>query len=149
MITEKQQGKRVPELYEVLELIDQATEEDKIVEIVKAYGERYSWFTDYLRCVFDEKFQFNLPPGKPPYTPSNESNYPTSWHRQHMQVGYWIKGLKGDNLNAIKRESMFIGMLESIHPEDAVHIVNMSEKKTSASGLTKEVVQQALPNLIT
>ena len=42
---------------------------------------------------------------------------------------------------------MFIGMLESIHPEDAVHIVEMTEKKTSTSGLTKEVVQKALPNL--
>ena len=148
MITEQQQGQRVPELYEVLELIDQATEEEKIVEIVRSFGQKYSWFTDYLRCVFDEKIQFNLPPGKPPYTPAHEAHHPTSWHRQHIQVGYWVKGLKGDNVNAIKRESMFIGMLEGVHPEDAVHLVNMTEKKTSASGLTKECVQKALPNLI-
>ena len=148
MITEQQQGKRVPELYEVLELIDQAADKEKIVEIVESYGKRYTWFTDYLRCVFDEGIQFNLPPGKPPYTPSHEAQVPSSWHRQHIQVGYFVKGLKGDDLNAIKRESMFIRLLEGIHPEDALHIVGMTEKKTSASGLTKEAVQQALPNLI-
>ena len=35
MITEQQQGQRVPELFEVLELIDQAAEEEKIVEIIR------------------------------------------------------------------------------------------------------------------
>jgi hypothetical protein len=148
MITEQQPGTRVPELYEVLELIDQESEESKIVEIVQSFGSKYSWFTDYLRCVFDEKIQFNLPPGKPPYTPAGEAQVPSSWHRQHIQVGYWVRGLKGDNLNAIKRESMFIRLLEGIHPEDAVHIVLMTEKKTSTSGLTREIVDKALPNLI-
>ena len=147
MITEQQQGKRVPELYEVLNLIDDAEDEAKAVELIKKFGERYSWFTDYLRCLFDEKIEFNLPPGWPPYTPAHEAHYPSSWHRKHMDLGYWIKGMKGDQMNSIKRESHFIGMLESIHPEDAVHIVHMTEKKTNVGGLTKKVVKKALPNL--
>jgi hypothetical protein len=147
MITEKHPGTRTPELYEVLEKIDQAETDEQVVDIIRKFGEQYSWFTDYLRCLFDDKIQFNLPPGKPPYTPAHEAQYPSSWHRKHMDLGYWVKGLKGEQMNPIKRESNFIGMLESIHPEDAVHIVNMTEKRSEVAGLTKEAVREALPNL--
>ena len=147
MITEKHPGTRTPELYEVLQQIDQAETETQVVELIKKFGEKYSWFTDYLRCLFDEKIQFNLPPGTPPYTPAHEAHYPSSWHRKHMDLGYWVKGMKGDQMNDIRRESNFIGMLESIHPEDAVHIVQMTQKKTNVGGLTKKVVKLALPNL--
>ena len=147
MITEKHPGHRTPELYEVLQQIDQAETDSQVVELIKKFGEKYSWFTDYLRCLFDEKIQFNLPPGTPPYTPAHEAQYPSSWHRRHMDLGYWVKGMKGDQMNPIKRESHFIGMLESIHPEDAVHIVHMTQKRSEVAGLTKEAVKEALPNL--
>ena len=147
MITENQPGTRTPELYEVLQLIDQAETEEQVVTLIKQNGEKYSWFTDYLRCVFDDKIQFNLPPGTPPYTPAHEAQYPSSWHRKHMDLGYWVKGMKGEQMNAIRRETNFIGMLESIHPEDAVHIVHMTEKRSEVAGLTIEAVREALPNL--
>ena len=147
MITEKHPGTRTPELYEVLQLIDQAETNEQVVDLIRTNGEKYSWFTDYLRCLFDEKIVFNLPPGTPPYTPAHEAQYPSSWHRKHMDLGYWVKGLKGDQMNPIKRESNFIGMLESIHPEDAVHIVHMTQKRSEVAGLTKEAVKEALPNL--
>ena len=147
MITENQPGTRTPELYEVLQLIDQAETEEQVVSLIRQFGEKYSWFTDYLRCVFDEKIQFNLPPGTQPYTPAHEAQYPSSWHRKHMDLGYWVKGMKGEQMNAIRRETNFIGMLESIHPEDAVHIVHMTEKRSEVAGLTIEAVREALPNL--
>jgi hypothetical protein len=147
MITELQPNIRHPELYEVLELIDQAKTNEEVVTLIKKFGGKYSWFTDYLRCVFDEGIQFLLPPGIPPYTPAHEAHYPTSWHRKHMDLGNWVKGMRGEQINAIKRESGFITMLETIHPEDAVHIVNMTQKKTSVAGLTKELVKEALPEL--
>jgi hypothetical protein len=147
MITEQQPGTRTPELYEVLQLIDQAETDEQVVKLVQESGKKYSWFTDYLRCVFDPKIEFNLPPGIPPYTPAHEVQHPSSWHRKHMDLGYWIKGMKGDQMNDIRRESNFIGMLESIHPEDAVHIVHMTQKRSEVAGLTKDIVKEALPEL--
>ena len=137
-----------PELYELLEKIDQADETSKVIELVQTYGSKYSYFTDYLRCAFDDTIEFLLPQGRPPYTPSNESAYPSSWKKKHLQLAYFVKGLKADSMNAVKRESMFIQLLESIHPEDALHISNLTSKKCTVSGLTKEVVQEALPNLL-
>ena len=147
MITEQQPGNYIPELYEVIQLIDKAESKEAVVEIVQKYGNRYSWFTDYLRCLFDEKIQFLLPPGRPPYTPSHEASYPLTWKKEHLKLGYWIKGMRGEDVNAIKRETMFINTLESIHPEDALLIADMADKKAPAR-LTKEVVDTALPELI-
>ena len=144
MITENQTGTNVRvELFEMLDLIDKA---DDPVTIVKQLGNTYSSFTDYLRCVFDEKIQFNLPEGKPPYHPAKEPA--STWHKQHMQLGYWVKGLKGDEVNAIRREKMFLDCLESVHPEDALILVEMVSKKTTSEKLTREVVDEALPELI-
>lgn len=136
-----------PELHVLLEKIDRADETKDIVELVKEYS-KYNYFTDYLRCAFDDSIEFLLPEGCPPYTPCNESSYPSSWKKKHMLLAYFVKGLKADGMNAIKRETMFIQLLESIHPEDALHISNLTSKKCDVSGLTKEVVEAAIPNLL-
>ena len=43
---------------------------------------------------------------------------------------------------------MFIGILESVHPQDAEVLIDMVAKKTSAKGLTEKVVREAVPNLL-
>ena len=142
MITENQPGIQKLELFEMLDLIDKA---DDPVPLVKDFASKFSSFTDYLRCVFDDKIQFNLPEGKPPYHPAK--NAASSWHKKHMSLGYWVKGLKGDDVNPIRREKMFLDTLESVHAEDALILVDMVSKKTPSKKLTEEVVKTALPNL--
>jgi len=43
---------------------------------------------------------------------------------------------------------MFIQLIESVHPKDAELILLMIEKKSPAKGLTKAVVKEVFPNLI-
>jgi hypothetical protein len=148
MITEKQRGNRVPDLYEVVNAIDAADSEEQIVGIVKDIGSKHTWFTDYLRCLFDEKIQFLLPEGRPPFTPNEPGAQPNSWKKQHLQLTYFVKGLKGDQVSPVKRETMFINLLESIHPEDALLVADMADKRCPSTRLTKEVVEKALPNLL-
>lgn len=47
-----------------------------------------------------------------------------------------------------KREMLFIEMLESVHPKDAIILVNMIQKKAPVKGITKQVVQMAFPSLL-
>ena len=148
MITENQKAAVQPELFEILHKIDQEDDMHKIIDLVKDYGSKYSYFTDYLRCAFDDTIEFLLPEGRPPYTPAHEAGAPTTWRKRHLDLGYFVKGLKADAMNPVKRETMFIGLLESIHPEDALHISNLTSKKVEVSGLTKKVVKLALPNLL-
>ena len=148
MITETQQGKTRPELFEMLEAIDKADTREDIVKLVKGYGSAYQAFNDYLRCIFDESIEFALPKGRPPYTPSSGASVPSTWHKRHLDLVYFVKGLGRDDMNQIKRESFFIQMLESIHPDDALHISLIASKECKVSGLNAEVIEEALPGLL-
>jgi len=148
MITETQQGTTTrPELFEMLDKISITTSRKDKIELVKIYS-KYACFIDYIRCVFDARIVFALPDGRPPFEPAAENAIPSSWHRQNKQLAYFVKGLKGDRLTGLKRESMFISLLESIHPADAEVIIAMVGKKSSAKGLTEKLVREALPNLL-
>ena len=144
MITESQPGTTRVELYEILDLIDKS---DDVKETVQKYGKQYSSFTDYLRCVFDERIEFLLPDGKPPYRPAPPQSVPSTWHKKHMDLKYFVKVGVSDGMSQIKREMKFIEVLESIHPEDALIIIEMIKKKTPSKKLTEEVVKEALPKL--
>ena len=144
MITESQPGKARVELYEILDLIDKS---DNVKETVQQFGKQYSSFTDYLRCVFDERIEFLLPDGKPPYRPAPPQSVPSTWHKKHMDLKYFVKVGVTDGMSQIKREMKFIEVLESVHPEDALIIIEMIKKKTPSEKLTEEVVKEAFPSL--
>ena len=59
----------------------------------------------------------------------------------------FIKG-GNPNLTKIKREALYIEMLESIHPEDAKLLINIKDKKIPYKGVTLKIIKEAFPNLI-
>ena len=148
MITEAQNPNRRLELFEILDSISAEKKEADKVALIKLYASKYSAFTDYIRCVFDERVQFLLPDSRPPFTPADEGTSPSTWHKQNMKLTYFVKGLKADKMNVVRRESMFIGMLESVHPQDAEILIDMVAKKTPCKGLTVKRVKEAIPNLL-
>ena len=145
MITEQQQGNTVrPELFEMLDLIDKS---DEPKELVSKFGRQYTSFKDYLRCVFDKRIEFLLPDGKPPYRPADSNAPPSTWHKKHLELKYFVKIGVTDGMSQVKREKIFIDMLESIHPEDALIVCKMIEKKTTSKKLSKKLVEEVFPGL--
>jgi len=51
------------------------------------------------------------------------------------------------NLTQLKRESMFIDLLQSISPDDAKLLVAAKDKKLPYEGLTSATVLKAFPGL--
>lgn len=135
------------EVFEILEKVENAkTKQDKIAILQK---NEIMPLLDVLRGTFDETIQWNLPGGTPPYTPNNPESPPSSLLRQHRNFKYFVKGLRESNrLNPIRRERMFIDILEAIHPKDAELLVSMINKKSPVKGLTKNLVKEAFPQLI-
>lgn len=133
-------------IYEVIELASKAkTKKDRI----SVLREHESWaLKDLLRGTYDDLVQWSLPPGAPPYEPAAESSVPSTLHNQHKKFKYFVKGLAGDQVQAFKRERMFIDMLEGIHPKDAELLILMKDKKSLAKGITKKLVEEAFPKLI-
>ena len=148
MITKQQKGTRSKQLFELLQSIDVLDTREEKLDTIKGIVSRYPAFNDYVRCIFDENISFNLPEGRPPYTPSSEA-HPTSWNKEHMRLPYFVKGSGHDDMNPVKRESMWIQLLEGIHPEDAALVADMTDRRLPrGSTLTKELLDEAVPGLI-
>lgn len=134
------------DIYEILELVTLEKNRAKKISILQQYN---TWaLKDVLKGTYDDIVQWSLPVGDPPYEPAPESNPPSSLFKQHKNFKYFVKGLIGDKVNPIRRERMFIDMLESIHPKDAEVLLKMKDKKSLGNGITKKLVQEAFPGLI-
>jgi hypothetical protein len=132
----------------VYEILEEISSKKKKTERIKILKDNESWaLKDIIRGSMDKTVKWNLPEGDPPYTPSEEHNAPTNLIREHKKFRYFIKGGTGDQMIAPKRENIFIGLIEGVHPEDAKLIVDMINKRVP-KGITREIVQEAFPGLL-
>ena len=132
-------------VFEVLDKVAAAKTKDEKIKILR---ENESWaLKDVLNGTFNEDFKWNLPPGKPPYRASRPESAPTNLLRQNVQFKYFFQGGPGDKLTPMKRESIFIGLLEGIHPADAEVVLDMIAKKPP-KGITKKLAEEAFSGLL-
>lgn len=138
---------RPKDVYEIIESICSKRKREDKVKIMKENGSVWA-LKDVLRGLFDSTVQWNLPKGAaPPFTPTLPESHPASLRRENRQFKYLFKGGPGDNMNQWKRESIFIGILESVHPKDAELVVKMINKE-KIEGLTRVAVEEAFPDLL-
>ena len=132
-------------VYEVLEeMAKQRNKNDK----VRVLKENETWaLKDIIRGTMDSKIQWNLPEGEPPYTPAPAHAHAANLTQQNKNFKYFLKGGSGESLPKYKREQIFIGILEGVHPEDAKLVINMINKK-KIPGISRPVVEEAFPNLL-
>jgi hypothetical protein len=103
--------------------------------------------TTVLQYALDKRAKWDLPAGDPPYKPSdltfdNEGMLYSEARRLYL----FLEG-GNPNLTQFKREMLFIGLLESIHPDDS-KIILMAKNKKMPKGITKKIVNLAFPGLI-
>lgn len=139
-----------PKRLEVFEIIEQTVKTKSRKDKIKFLQEnRISALLDVLRGTYDDAIQWNLPEGTPPYTPQEEGAQPSTLLKYHLNFKYFVKGLRESNrLTNVKRERMFIDMLEAVHPKDADILIAMINKKNLGRGITKKLIQEAFPDLI-
>ena len=136
-----------PFIHEILELVGEQRTKAKRVEILKEY--RDDSLTAILIWNFDERVKSAVPEGQVPY---KENEVPvgtdhTSLRREWKNLYHFIKG-GNDELSGLRRETMFIQMLEGLHPEEAKIICLVKDKRlTERYKLTKEIVSAAFPDI--
>lgn len=99
-----------------------------------------------LQAAYDPKVEWALPEGVPPYKPNDLVDQEHVLIKDCEKLRYFIKGFH-DNLNQLKRETMFVEFLERIAPKDAEMIVHIKDKKP-IKGITLQHVTEGLPGLI-
>jgi len=134
-----------PLIYEILEAAGKARSKAEKIKILKDHD---SWaLRDVLRASYDLKVEFLIPDGEPPYTPNKPESIPSNLLRKNVDFKYIVKGGIREDMPSFKREKIYIGLLESIHPKDAKVVINMVNRKKPGNGITEKVVKEAFPNL--
>ena len=134
-------------VHDILNRVDEAKTRKEKIQILQDYN--HLGLRDVLRGAFDDSIEFNLPEGDPPYTPGSEAAPGTSLLKQTKKFKYFIKTPQRPKADA-KVETIFIQMLERLHPQEAQIAVWMKDKNLSGKykGLTKKLVIEAFPGLI-
>jgi len=137
-----------PFVSEILDLVSQQRGVAKKVKILQEY--RNDALTAILIWNYDEMVVSAIPEGPVPY---EKNDVPvgtdhTSLRKEWRNLYHFIKG-GNPTLSTMRRESMFIQMLEGLHPEEA-DIVCLAKdgQLQSKYKITKASVEQAFPDII-
>ena len=136
-----------PFIHEIFELVlKQRTKQDKI-NILKEYDDPS--VKAILIWNFDESIQSAIPEGPVPY---KENEVPvgtdhTSLRREYRNLYHFIKG-GNDSLSSLRRETMFIQMLEGLHPKEAEIVCLVKDKNLNQKyKISFDVVKEAYPDI--
>lgn len=161
-----------PFAFEVLNLVSNQKTNAKKVEILKEYEH------DSLKAIFiwnfDETIISVLPEGDVPFFGDNTVKTSTmseriedavskmnnsssigaidqkysSIRKEYDKFYNFIKG-GNDTLNGVRRENIFINILEGVHPLEAEIICLCKDKKLQTRyKITKEIVSEAYPDIV-
>ena len=101
-----------------------------------------------LKYTYDNNVKFLVPDTPPPWKKNEfEDEAKSLLYREARRLKIFIEGGGYDNLNQIKREQLFISLLEDVDNDDAETLCQMISKKPF-KGLSKKTVQEAFPDLI-
>jgi hypothetical protein len=162
-----------PLIFEVLNLVVKQKTNEKKIEVLKRYEDPslkaiFIW-------NFDESIISLLPEGDVPFFGDNVLKTSTiterigdavssmkggssdslgtidekhsTIRREYKKFYNFIKG-GNDSLNSIRRETIFINLLEGIHPLEAEILCLVKDKKLQTKyKITKEIVSQAYPDI--
>lgn len=132
------------EVHEVFDKISNAKDREEKIQILK--DNNHHAVRDIIKGGMDPNVKWLLPKGRPPFKANVPESPPSSLLRENRKFAYIIEG--GIETTKVKRERIFIGILESIHPADAELVLNMVAKKIPVKGLTRKIVQEAYPGLL-
>ena len=164
-----------PFVYEVFDAASKQRSKAKKVEVLKRYA--HDSIMTVLIWNFDETAISVLPPGDVPYGTNREDNSMTGTlsdkindavgkmtemgsnslgsqdqgkstiRKEYSKFYNFVKG-GNDSLSSLRRETMFINILEGLHPLEAEILVLVKDKRLSEKyKITKEVVSEAYPQI--
>ena len=133
-------------MHEVLQKVSNAKTKKEKIALLKEYN------TQALRSLFiinfDDTVISMLPPGDVPYKPNDapEGTEHTLLEKEARLLHHFFKG--GSNVSQVKRENMFIQMLEGLNQGEAEVLILAKDKKIGKRWkITKACVSEAFPSI--
>ena len=123
---------------------------------LKSNEEKVKWLRDnssvplqtVLRYTYDkDTWQFLIPNTPPPWKKNNYVGVEGMLYKEVRRLRIFVKGGGYDDLNQVKRENLFISLLEDIDNSDAELLCKIITHKP-IKGLPRSVIEEAFPGLI-
>ena len=162
-----------PFVFEILELASSQKTAAKKVEVLKKY--EHDSLKSIFIWNFDNTVVSLLPEGEVPYGNADEQSVysgtlsenlsreasggesatgqdlnargKTSLRREYQNLYHYVKG-GNDSLSKIRREMMFINLLQGLHPKEAEVLIFTKDKRlTDKYKITFENVKEAYPDI--
>jgi hypothetical protein len=162
-----------PFVFEILELASKQRSNAKKIEVLKTY--EHDSLKSVLIWNFDETVISLLPEGDVPYGDVKDQNVysgtlsqnlsreasggesatvqdlqgrgRTSLRKEYQNLYHYVRG-GNDTLSTIRREMMFINLLQGLHPKESeVLILTKDKKLTDKYKITFENVKESFPDI--
>ena len=164
-----------PFMFEVLQIVNKQRTNTRKVEALKKF--EHASLKSIFIWNFDETVVSVLPPGDVPYNNLDEQNSfsgtlsskiddavskmqelgsnslgsqdqgRSSIRKEYQKLYNFVKG-GNDGLSSLRRETMFINLLQGLHPLEAEILILTKDKKLGDKyKLTKEIVAEAYPDI--
>lgn len=162
-----------PFVFEILELASSQKTAAKKVEVLKKY--EHDSLKSIFIWNFDSTVLSLIPEGEVPYGNADEQSVyagtlsenlsreasggesatgqdlnargKTSLRREYQNLYHYVKG-GNDSLSKIRREMMFINLLQGLHPKEAEVIILTKDKKlTDKYKITLDNIKEAYPDI--
>jgi hypothetical protein len=164
-----------PFIFEILDLASKQRTNSKKVEVLRTYD--HPSLKTILIWNFDESVISMLPEGDVPYASAGEqTSYSgtlsgkiedavskmqelssnslgsadqgrSSIRKEYQMFFNFVKG-GNDGLSSLRRETMFINILQGLHPKEAELLILTKDKRlTTKYKITHEVVKEAYPDI--
>jgi hypothetical protein len=134
-------------LHSLSEIINKATE-------LKTKDEKIAWLKEkesaplktVLKYMYDPKVEFLIPSTPPPWKKNSYVGVEGMLYKETRRLRIFVKGGGYDQLSQVKREQLFISLLEDIDNSDAELLCKMIAQKP-LKGLSRAVVHESFPDL--
>ena len=104
---------------------------------------------ELLKYAFHPDIKFLLPPGKPPFkTVGSPDEYNPTYLYPNIRKFYLFVEGGHDGITTLRREQLFIQMLESLHPKEADLVIQVKDKKLNYRGLTYKLIKETFPEIL-
>ena len=140
-------GSSAPLISEILTKVNNAKDKPKKVAVLRENDSQP--LRQILKGAFDPKIKWALPSGDVPFIANDapEGTEHTDLAYEARKLWHFIEGGDGA-LHQNKRESMFVQMLEGLHPDEAEILIAIKDQKLSYKGLTYKLVKDTWPDLL-
>lgn len=130
---------------EILEKVSKEETKEAKIELLRKHDSVP--LRTILKSAFDPSIKWILPKGEPPYKPCPFLDQENMLYSETRRLYLFQEG-GNPNLTSVKREALFIGLLESLAPADAKLLCAVKDKKLPYKGITAKLVNEAYPGLI-